>query len=59
MSSQEIEIYLNLNDPLSGSNDNFNIKKYTFNNNEYNIIKYDIVYIKHTIYDMPSPSFKH
>ena len=41
MSSQEIQIHLNLNDALNSPNDNFNIKKYTFNNNEYDIIKYD------------------
>tara|TARA_B100001175_G_scaffold88091_1_gene74192 strand:+ start:6154 stop:7470 length:1317 start_codon:yes stop_codon:yes gene_type:complete len=41
MSCQEIQIHLNLNDALNSSNDYFNIKKYTFNNNEYDIIKYD------------------
>jgi hypothetical protein len=41
MTCQEIQINLNLNDALNSSNDNFNIKKYTFNNNEYDIIKYD------------------
>ena len=41
MSCQEIQIHLNLNDALNSPNDNFNIKKYTFNNNEYDIIKYD------------------
>ena len=37
----DIVTELNLSDSLDDSNENFHVKKYYYNNNEYTIIKYN------------------